>query len=79
MVCPKCDEGKLKRIQFKRTGRRAHFCDFCGTMWLEEDIINELTGRRVRAYSDDEAIEYSIDVNEDADRESEPLVPVKYK
>ena len=79
MICPKCEEGKLKKMTFKHTLRQGLFCDFCGSMWFDGEDISELTGHAMRSYSHEDYEEYPIDVDEDKNRETEPVIPIKYK
>lgn len=68
MICPKCQEGQLKRVFLKKNKEVMYLCDVCGTAWEEDDVIGETTGSSIRSFTqDEEDKEYSIDMPESED------------
>lgn len=43
MQCPKCSEGILEKIQFRK-GKHAFLCNTCGTFWYINEHIDMTTG-----------------------------------
>ena len=39
MLCPKCEEGMLKKIQFKKNRKKAFLCDLCESFWWEDEHV----------------------------------------
>lgn len=79
MICPKCDEGEVKEIQFKKSNKTASFCEYCGTLWLKNETISDHSGHAARSYMNGEDREYTYDLSDGNNAESEPLIDVKYK
>ncbi len=73
MICPKCDEGTIIKIKFKKTGRQAHLCDLCGGLWFEEENIKFNTGHTLESYSRKEDTEYAIDELQEKDQDHQPV------
>lgn len=61
MICPKCSEGTITKIKFKKTGRQAHLCNLCGGLWFEKENIKSNTGHTLESYSQTEDIEYAFE------------------
>lgn len=65
MVCPKCDEGQIKKILFKKSEWIGFLCDFCGTAWLGGENVSETSGCPIRSLTNDEDMDYTfIDIDE---------------
>lgn len=60
MRCPKCDEGTIKKISFKDISKTAYICDFCDSMWFENEQIEFDTGRIFSSISGNKDLEYSV-------------------
>ena len=73
MVCPKCEEGEIKKIKFKETGMIGFLCDYCDALWLEGERIAVTSNRTLRSYTRDEDLEYSIEELDEKDQEHQPL------
>lgn len=72
MVCPKCNEGTITKIKFKRNGKQAHLCNLCEALWLEGENINSNSSHTLKSYSQSEDIEYAIDELEEKDQDHQP-------
>ncbi len=44
MKCPKCEVGAVTKIVVKGNEMAGFLCDECGTVWFEDEDINEHTG-----------------------------------
>jgi bifunctional N-acetylglucosamine-1-phosphate-uridyltransferase/glucosamine-1-phosphate-acetyltransferase GlmU-like protein len=69
MVCPKCEEGKVKKIILKQGQKEAYLCDICEALWFEGENIKNHTAHTLRSYSQGENIEYSVEEAEEKDQE----------
>ncbi len=69
MVCPRCEEGTLNRMSFKNSGKQGYLCDFCNTVWLENENLNRNTGHPFDSLNQGESIEYILEEAEDKDQE----------
>ncbi len=79
MVCPKCNEGTIIKIKFKRNGRQAHLCYLCEALWFEGENINSNSGHTLKLYSQTEEIEYAIDELEEKDQDHQPARNKNYR
>lgn len=50
MICPRCDEGEIKQIRFKKTVSYAYLCDFCAMVWPGEKDISKTSGVPLDAF-----------------------------
>jgi len=50
MKCPKCEEGSLAKIKFKTSGEKGVLCDFCESLWLDNELIISTTGHILRVF-----------------------------
>ena len=73
MFCPKCSEGIIINITFKRTEAKAQICDVCNTVWFEGESIDEHTGMPLEMYSQENGYEYTIDHIDEEDYEFQPV------
>ena len=73
MKCPKCEEGTLIRIYFKKRGEEGIQCEFCGTVWLEEESVRENTGHPIQTLTNDGDTEYTF-----TDTEKDETKPARY-
>lgn len=65
MMCPKCEEGTIRKILFKKDNRTGFLCDFCGAVWFEGENISFASGHTIQSLTKDDEIEYSlVDVDE---------------
>lgn len=78
MICPKCDEGRIITIKFKRVNKTAYVCDYCDALWFDEESINRDTNHTLRSYSQDEDLEYTIEKVYEREQEYEQE-PINYK
>lgn len=44
MICPKCEEGNVEKVKIKMNGEVLNICDFCHSIWTEDESINFNTG-----------------------------------
>lgn len=75
MKCPKCEEGTLSRVYFKKRNEEGIQCDFCGTVWLEDESVRANTGHPIQALTHDEDMEYTL---VDDDERSEQTKSIQY-
>ncbi len=75
MVCPKCGEGNIIKIKFKKSGKIAFLCDFCDELWFEGEHIKENTGHTLKSFTEEEDIGYTIEELREEDFEHQPLPP----
>ena len=52
MKCPKCEEGKLCKIQFKKNKKSAYLCDVCESFWYTDEQICLETGHVLESYAE---------------------------
>ena len=71
MICPKCEEGTIVKVELKKNGKIANLCDFCERMWLEGENIGKDAGHALSSYKNGER-EYTIDDLEEKDQEHKP-------
>lgn len=74
MTCPKCEEGKIKKILFKKDNRIGFLCDFCGAVWIEGENIKLTSGHVIESLKKDDEMEYTF---VDIDKEDEESKSVK--
>lgn len=67
MQCPKCEEGIIERIIFKKNKENGFLCDFCGAVWLEGENISMNTGHVMQSFTKDDDMEYTF-----SDSDEEP-------
>lgn len=79
MVCPKCNEGTLTKIKFKKNCRPAHLCNLCEALWLEGENVKFNTGHTLKLYSQTDDAEYSIDELEEKDQDHQPARNKNYR
>lgn len=79
MTCPKCNEGTIVRIRFKKTGKMAYLCDFCETVWFEGEDINFNTGHAFESYTGGHGLEYTIDEIHEKDQDHQPVDYTDYR
>lgn len=77
MICPKCDEGQVKKILFKKSECVGFLCDSCGTAWLGDENINVASGCPIRALTKDDDMEYTfIDIDEKEEGSRSIMYPI---
>ena len=79
MVCPKCDEGRLEKILFKKDKSVGFLCDFCGNVWLEGESIQSSTGHIIESLTKNNGREYAIADSDEKDGESKSVMYPKVK
>lgn len=79
MFCPKCNEGIVIRIQFKRTYEPANMCNECRTVWFEGESISSSSGMPLEMYSQENGYEYTIEEIDREDFDQESVRYVQYK
>jgi hypothetical protein len=67
MTCPKCEEGTIKKITFKKSGEDALFCNACETVWLANENILSNSGHLLDALTKDGDMEYTFTLDEKSD------------
>ena len=77
MVCPKCEEGNITKIKFKKSGKIAFLCEVCNALWFEEEHIDLTTGHTLTSYSQSEDIGYTVEELREEDFEHQPLPSAK--
>lgn len=69
MKCPRCEEGTLVKVRFKETGKRAHLCNFCESLWFEGKDIALGTAFTLSSYQRGVEREYSFDELSEKDKD----------
>ena len=77
MKCIKCEEGELKKIKFNKTGRIAHACDYCGTFWMDGELIKYNTGHALNPYSPGDDYEYAVSELNKTDEDHQAIHEVR--
>ena len=72
MTCPKCEEGTINKIVFKKNERVGYACDLCDAFWLEGESIGIESGHTLRSFSESEGLEYSIEELSEKDQDHWP-------
>lgn len=67
MTCPKCEEGIIKKITFKKSGEEALLCSGCETVWLPNENLLPNSGHFLDAFTKDGDMEYIFTVDEKSD------------
>lgn len=44
MECPKCEEGKLRKIRFLANKKIPYLCDMCASFWYVGEPVDVSTG-----------------------------------
>jgi hypothetical protein len=80
MRCPKCEEGELVKIRFRKTNEVAYLCDFCNRFWFIGEMIgSETPGHAIKSYTAGDSIEYVVLESDEKDQEHKPAKHVDYK
>lgn len=78
MKCPKCEEGIITKIKFKKTEKIAYLCDFCETVWTEGEDINFNTGHALRSHTEGRDLAYTVEAAGEKDQEHTPAKHTDY-
>lgn len=70
MRCPKCDEGVIRKITFKKTGEDAYLCSNCETTWMIGENITANSGHLLDAFTKNGDMEYVFTIDENPDQTS---------
>lgn len=71
MKCTQCEKGTIEEIIFKKNGTKAMLCDYCGTMWFQDDDIGTSKGHRMSAYHENDfSFVYEKSPPEDSENET---------
>jgi len=68
MTCPKCEEGTIKKITFKKNGENALFCSHCETVWLADESILANSGHLLNALTKDGDMDYIFTLDENPEK-----------
>lgn len=79
MVCPKCEEGVLKTIQFKKSEKRAILCEYCGNVWFDKEEVFVNAGHAIQSLTKNGDNEYSFIDAAGNEEETKPVVYPVYK
>lgn len=79
MTCPKCEEGEIVKIRFKRSERVAYLCDFCQALWFEGEEINFATGHTLDSYREGGDVDYTLDEVQEKDQNHQPVDYKNYR
>src|SRR6185312_4471772 len=69
MMCPRCNEGILQKIQVKDTGERAFLCDTCEGLWFEDEEIKQFCKRTLSMYGSGNDLEYGFSELDEKDQD----------
>lgn len=75
MNCPRCEEGVLVKIKFKKSGKNASVCDFCEALWFENEMIDKTTGHTLEVYTKEN--EHGFEEFNKQDQDHRPVKPVR--
>ena len=78
MKCLKCDEGKLTKIKLKTTNKYAYLCEFCGTIWSENESFSKSPGHVLEITTTNDKQEYSFEDIE-LDQESQDISYARFR
>lgn len=79
MICPKCEEGTLKKVAFKKDKKIGFLCETCGALWFETEKIHATTGNTIQAHTKDNEMEYTfVDIDE-TDEDAQSVMYPKFK
>lgn len=77
MTCPKCEEGTLNKILFKKSQQAGLLCELCGAVWFEHENVKATTGHYIRSLTINGDMDYTfVDTERD---ENKPVRYEKYK
>ena len=74
MKCPRCEEGTIKKVNFKRDNKNGYICDFCATVWLDNENITAQNGHPYDAVNHGGFMEYSLEESEELDQEHRDIM-----
>ncbi|MDO8583039.1 MAG: hypothetical protein Q7R51_00730 [bacterium] len=72
MNCPKCEKGTIDRIIFKKSNKGANVCDYCESLWFEDEDIGIASGHALSSFSEDEDLGYTIEEINEKDQDHQP-------
>lgn len=73
MNCPKCEQGTIDKIIFKKSNKGAYVCDFCEALWLEGENIGITSNHTLGSFSQDEDLGYAIADASGKDQDHQPV------
>jgi len=68
MICPKCEEGAIEKIQIK-TGEICSVCTFCHSLWISEENIRFDTGHLLDFFREKKEYGHAVRNAGEKDRE----------
>lgn len=69
MKCPRCEEGTIKKVILKAKNQAGFLCDFCATLWMDDEKISAGSGHPFDAVNQGGITEYSLEESEEVDQE----------
>lgn len=63
--CPRCEEGTLQAITFRKILKKAQRCSFCDAVWFAGDIITMTTGHIIRSVAEEKVVDEYPEVDQD--------------
>lgn len=78
MICPKCQEGRINKITFKKDNRIAYVCDYCESLWLEGEKIGPSSSHTLTSFSERD-LDFSYEEATKKDQDHQPLDRGRYE
>lgn len=79
MICPKCKEGNIKKIFFKKTEKIAYLCELCGAVWFQGKDVTIDSNKTIQSLTKDGDMEYTFVDFDGSDEEFKSVMYPKYK
>lgn len=79
MICPRCQEGEIKAIRFRVTGKNAFLCEACEALWFNEKNISTIKPSTIRLHSQEQDYEFSFSIDEEKEQQDVRSLPITYR
>lgn len=79
MQCPKCEEGTISKIIFKKTNIKGSLCDLCGAVWDENEIVSNKSGTMIQLLKKDGGMDYTFVDADEKDENAKSVMYPKFK
>ncbi len=76
MICPKCKEGTINKIEFVQTKETAYLCNTCEALWFKKDEISEFNASHLHTFFEEREKEYTVKKLDIKDWEHEELTDI---
>lgn len=79
MKCPKCEEGNIIKVVFKKSGDNGLLCDRCEALWFDGETINADSAHKFRSFSEGLDREQVLEEFDEEDQDHSPINYTTYK